>query len=170
MWSIGMKNGFRTFPEYGDGSFAKKGLEKADVALNKLLDEHDAGIIGDEAMLQGLRKLAEKEPEFIDGHAHVGSALFNAGDFEGALAAAKAGLDLGRKAIPEGYEGMIKWDSLANRPFLRAAHVAVLALRKLGQQDEAMALMEEMMAWNPNDNQGIRFLIAEDKQAPSPEI
>ncbi|MDE0524966.1 MAG: hypothetical protein OXH79_23775 [Boseongicola sp.] len=50
-------------------------LEACMEALDRLLDDREAGRIGGRRCMDGLRDLAGRHPWFIDAHAHVGDAL-----------------------------------------------------------------------------------------------
>ena len=130
--------------------------------LDDLLDRSDAGRIDPARYLAGLRDLVTRHPEFIDGHAHLGGALSEQGEPERALDAFMRGFTLGESAIPSGFNGTIEWGYLENRPFLRAAHGAAVCHSQLGRDRQALALMEKMLAWNPNDNQGIRYIVGSE--------
>ena len=140
---------FRYPPEY----------DPYDRELDDLLDENDSGGLSARRYLDGLRDLAARCPWFIDVHAHIGLALFEQGKTRRALAACMQGVEIGEAAIPSDYDGVIEWGWLENRPFLRAAHGAVLCHLRLRQWRKALPLMEKMLAWNPGDNQGVRYLI-----------
>ncbi len=127
--------------------------------LDDLLDESDAGQIDPARYLAELRDLVARHPEFIDGHAHLGIALSERGELECALDAFMRGFTLGESAIPSGFNGTIEWGWLENRPFLRAAHGVAVCHSQFGRNRQALALMEKMLAWNPNDNQGIRYVV-----------
>ncbi|AYG64346.1 tetratricopeptide repeat protein [Rhizobium jaguaris] len=130
--------------------------------LDNALDQRDAGTITPAKYLKTLKALVERHPLFIDGHAHLGNALMEEGKPKLALQACLRGLAAGERAIPAEFSGQIEWSFLENRPFLRAAHGAVLSQLRLGQRHDALRLMEKMLAWNPNDNQGIRCLIGSE--------
>lgn len=138
---------------YGDGD--DQIIEELDDAL----EQRDGGTLVPANYLKTLKGLVDRHPHFIDGHAHLGYALMQQGKPKLALQACLYGLQVGERAIPAGYAGTIAWGFLENRPFLRAAHGVVLSQLRLGQRKEALRLMERMLAWNPNDNQGIRYLI-----------
>lgn len=130
--------------------------------LDDALDDHDAGRLSLQAYTTKLQRLVERHPEFIDGHAHLGNALFNQGKSKAALNACLRGAEIGESAIPSDFRGRIEWGHLDNRPFLRAAHGAVLCHLRLGQRQKALELMEKMLKWNPSDNQGVRYLIGSE--------
>lgn len=130
--------------------------------FDNLLDRGDAGRLSPTRYLAELKDLVRRHPWFIDGHAHLGLALFNQKKPKRALDAYLRGLDLGETVIPSDYPGLIEWRWLENRPFLRAAHGAVCCHLRLSQNRKALALMEKMLGWNPRDNQGIRFLVGSE--------
>lgn len=51
---------------------------------------------------------------------------------------------------------------LDNRPFLRALHGVALAHARLRRHRDAAAMMERLLAYNPNDNQGVRYLLGSE--------
>ena len=130
--------------------------------LDHLLDYHDDGRLTRNQYVTELKDLVARHPGFIDGHAHLAFALLEQDKPKLALGAGLCGLALGDEAIPPDFEGKVEWSFLENRPFLRAAHSVVLCYLRLGQRLKAIPLMEKMLAWNPNDNQGIRFIIGSD--------
>ena len=140
---------FRYPPEY----------ETCVVEFDRLLDERDSGRVARRRYFDRLQDLAERFPWFIDAHAHIGNVLLNEGRTKRALDAYRKGFALGDAAIPSEYAGLIEWSELDNRPFFRAAHGLVLCHLHLDQWNKAIDLMNAMLAWNPGDNQGIRYLL-----------
>jgi tetratricopeptide (TPR) repeat protein len=73
------------------------------------------------------------------------------------------GIEAGELALgPEGfaeYEGHF-WGFLETRPYMRARAGLASALSKLGDVDGAIGHFRDMLRLNPNDNQGIRYLLA----------
>ena len=73
------------------------------------------------------------------------------------------GVEAGELALgPEGfaeYDGHF-WGFLETRPYMRARVGLALTLLKLGDEDGAMSHFRDMLRLNPNDNQGIRYLLA----------
>jgi tetratricopeptide (TPR) repeat protein len=66
-------------------------------------------------------------------------------------------LALGPKGFEE-YDGHF-WGFLETRPYMRARHGLALALIKLGEEEAAIEHFRAMLKLNPNDNQGIRYLL-----------
>lgn len=135
---------------------------EAETAVDELLDERDSGRLSRTRYTTALKALVERHPTSIDALAHLGFTLFDQGKPKLALDACRKGYSIGLAAIPSDFDGTIEWGWLENRPFLRAAQGVVLSYKKLGQGREAIALMEQVLRWNPNDNQGFRFLIGPD--------
>jgi tetratricopeptide (TPR) repeat protein len=132
-------------------------------AFDTLVSEYQDELVGPTTYIADLKKLLKKEPDFIDAHAHLSAAW---DDLEGspkkALKAALAGLAVGNRLIPEGFSGKIEWNNLDNRPFLRALHAAALSFAQLGRHRDSGLLMERLLAYNPDDNQGVRFLVGSE--------
>ena len=69
-----------------------------------------------------------------------------------------ATLALGPEAFQE-YAGHF-WGFLETRPYMRARAGLAGALQQLGEEDAAIGLYRDMLKLNPNDNQGIRYVLA----------
>ena len=78
-------------------------------------------------------------------------------------------IELFRKAVEAGEASLGKqafreltgafWGFVETRPYMRARHYLGLALWESGQRAEAVAEYRAMLELNPNDNQGIRYLL-----------
>lgn len=78
-------------------------------------------------------------------------------------------LDLYRRAVAAGAEAVgelafnndvgLFWGLIQTRPYMRARHELALALWEGGDRDEAIGHYQDMLRLNPNDNQGIRYLL-----------
>jgi len=84
------------------------------------------------------------------GNAEEARALYGRGLEAGELA-------LGRKGFKE-YEGDF-WGFLETRPYMRARAGLAMTLLRLGQEEPAIEHFRAMLKLNPNDNQGIRYLL-----------
>ncbi len=58
-------------------------------------------------------------------------------------------------------EGVIYWGDIDTRPYMRSRHGLGLCYMHLGRFKEALAEFKTMLELNPDDNQGVRFLIAD---------
>ncbi len=119
-------------------------------------DLKDAGEV--EAARQRLMALCESDLLRLDAHAHLGNLVFDNGPKE-AIRHYEVGLRIGELSLGDGFEGMLPWGLIDNRPFLRCMHGYGLCLWRLGRQPEAERIFDRMLWLNPTDNQGIRFLI-----------
>jgi tetratricopeptide (TPR) repeat protein len=72
------------------------------------------------------------------------------------------GVEAGELALgTEGFEQYAGhfWGFLETRPYMRARAGLAIALIKLGEEDAAIGHFRAMLELNPNDNQGIRYLL-----------
>jgi hypothetical protein len=119
-------------------------------------DLRDGGdTAGARRMLQGL---LEADLRCLDAHAHLGHLVFDHDPAE-ALRHFGVGVRIGELSLPEGFEGVLRWACVDNRPFYRCLHGYGLCLWRLDRRDEAGRVFERMLWMNPSDNQGIRFLV-----------
>lgn len=147
-----------------DGGIFRHGQDGAegDAELDKLLDQRDSGDLSLKRYVLAIAALVERYPGFIDGHAHLALAYLDQGNLKMAVEAAQRGVAIGQQAIPPGFNSPIDWGWLENRPFLRAVHTLTLCHQRLGHRREAIAMMSRLLRWNPNDNQGVRFLLGSE--------
>ncbi|WP_426210720.1 tetratricopeptide repeat protein [Massilia sp. TWP1-3-3] len=127
-----------------------------------LLDAHDSGELNDARYLASLSRLLAEAPDLVDVHAHIASHWHRQGKPKKALDAALLGLSVANRHIPEGFTGRIEWGHLDNRPYLRAMHIALLSYMRLRRHKDAVIIIELMLARNPGDNQGVRFLLGSE--------
>jgi tetratricopeptide (TPR) repeat protein len=107
-----------------------------------------------------LREVLAADLRCLDAHAHLGNFAFPRRVAE-AIRHYEVGVRIGELSGGEGFEGVLPWGRVDNRPFLRCLHGWGLCLWRLDRHDEAAAVFERMLWLNPTDNQGIRFLLAE---------
>ena len=96
----------------------------------------------------------------LDAHTHLGNFSFPRRP-EDAIRHYEVGTRIGELSLPDGFDGVLPWGLIDNRPFLRCMHGLGLCLWRLGREGEAATLFERMLWLNPSDNQGIRFLLPE---------
>ena len=102
-----------------------------------------------------------------EGHAdawvHVGNRHLDNDLVEEALACYERGIAAARERTigdPDRYPNPF-WLDLDSRPFMRAMHGKGLCAWRLGRVEVARAVFQDMLRWNPNDNQGVRFLASD---------
>ena len=102
--------------------------------------------------------LLEADLRCLDAHAHLGSMAFDsfpskACDHYG------VGVQIGELALGVDFEGVLSWDQLDNRPFLRCLHGFGLCLWKLDRWEEAAKVLERILELNPMDELDIKSML-----------
>jgi hypothetical protein len=120
---------------------------------NDLKDAGKAAAAGEVLM-----ELCETDLRCLDAHAHLGNLAFDLWPNDAARHY-ETGFRIGELALPEGFDGVLPWGHIDNRPFLRCIHGFGLCLWRLGEVSKACQIFERMLWLNPTDNQGIRFLL-----------
>jgi hypothetical protein len=105
-----------------------------------------------------LMGLCEADLRCLDAHAHLGNFVLDF-DIDHAVRHYEAGLRIGELSMGKGFDGLLPWGHVNNRPFLRCMHGYGLCLWRLGRFDEAGHVFERMLWLNPSDNQGVRWLV-----------
>ena len=114
----------------------------------------------DKKAYQILTRLLEEYPECIDALAHLGSMSFENGhQLDHARHCYKAAVSLAEKKFPKGFDGVILWNRVKNRPYLRALNGYCMVNWRLKEFSEAYDTAKKILRLNPPDNQGIRFCI-----------
>ncbi len=101
------------------------------------------------------------DPGHADAWVHVGNIRLDDGLPEEALVnylTAEAAARERTIGDPATY-GRPFWLDLDSRPYMRALHGKGLALWRLGRTTEAATVFRQQLKLNPNDNQGVRFLL-----------
>jgi hypothetical protein len=102
-------------------------------------------------------ELCDSDLRCLDAHAHLGTLVFDSGP-EDALRHYEVGLRIGELSLGDGFDGVLPWGHVDNRPFLRCLHGYGLCLWRMERFDEARRVFDRMLWLNPWDNQGVRFL------------
>ncbi|MEM0466076.1 MAG: hypothetical protein QXX20_00530 [Candidatus Thermoplasmatota archaeon] len=133
-------------------------------------DVYDSFDVGCEFLEKGavgkaerlFRDVLRKAPLHIDALHHLAIILDEKGQETEALQLWEQGVAIGRQAFPKTFApgDRLEWGWLENRPFLRCLHGLALAVHDAGDAGRSTCLLEELLSYNPDDNQGIReFLI-----------
>lgn len=107
------------------------------------------------------REALRLDPGHADAWVHLGVLRFEENRVEDALTCYERGeaAALARTiGDPKKYEGSF-WLDVDSRPYMRGLHGKGLCLWRLGRTREARRVFAQMLRLNPNDNQGVRFLI-----------
>ena len=100
----------------------------------------------------------EADLRCLDAHSHLGHLWF-AHNPERAIRHYRVGVRIGELSLGEGFDGVLPWGLINNRPFLRCLHGYALCLWRTGRFEETAKVFSRMLRLNPSDNQGVRFLI-----------
>jgi len=150
-------------PEY-EMEQALPGENPDDPATDPILDaveQKEAGdYLGAHRMLMAL---LAADLRCLDAHAHLGMFVFDHSP-EKAIRHYEVGVRIGNLSFGEGFNGMLHWGHVNNRPFLRCMHGYGLCLWRLGRYKEAEEVFTRMLWFNPTDNQGVRFLLGQVRE------
>ena len=120
---------------------------------------NEAAELKDLGDLDGARKLLMDalctDLRCIDAHAHLGNHEFGRRPAR-AMLHYEIGIRIAELSLPPGFDGVLLWGRIYNRPFLRCLHGYGLCLWRLGKPHEAQQVFERILSLNPNDNQGVR--------------
>lgn len=108
-----------------------------------------------------LRSIIKAYPNHIDAIHHLALIMKRGRGYAEGFELTKKAVELGRSAFPKSFvigKDLLPWSILENRPFLRACHGLGLFYMEDGKFDKAFSIFNEILAMNPNDNQGIRAL------------
>jgi hypothetical protein len=132
------------------------GSDPDDFDSDPILEANDLKDAGDTAGAQDiLARMLEADLRCLDAHAHLGNIAFRHSP-HWALSHYEAGIRIGELSLGAGFDGVLTWGLIDNRPFLRCMHGYGLSLWRLERWEEAEHVFERMLWMNPSDNQGIR--------------
>ena len=109
-------------------------------------------------------ELIERLPEHADARHHLALALEKLGKNEEALQIRREAWTTALKFFPPHFSmrrDRLEWGWATNRPLLRLYRSLGLQLLEKKQTEEALEVFEDLLALNPNDNQGARALVVD---------
>lgn len=135
------------------------GHDPEDVDSDPILEATDLKDADDTAGAEDiLAALLEADLRCLDAHAHLGNLLFRTSP-TWAINHYEVGVRIGELSLSADFDGVLVWDLIDNRPFLRCLQGYGLCLWRLKRWDEAERVFERMLWINPSDHQGARFLL-----------
>lgn len=140
------------------------GMDPNDPDSDPICEVNDLKAAGDwENANNLLMALCQADLRCLDAHAHLGNFVFDYRPQE-AIRHYEVGVRIGELSLPPGFNGLLPWGFIDNRPFLRCLHGYGLCLWRMKQFAEAGHVFDYMLQFNPMDNQGVRFLIPEVRE------
>jgi hypothetical protein len=135
------------------------GQDPEDPFSDPIIESNDLKNSGDnEGAYKILMDLCQADLRCLDAHVHLGNFAFDHRPKD-AIRHYEVGLRIGELSLGEGFDGLLPWGWIDNRPLLRCMHSFGLCLWRLGRFLEAGRIFDRMLWLNPSDNQGVRFLI-----------
>ncbi|MGJ5819719.1 cytoplasmic protein [Paludibaculum fermentans] len=124
-----------------------------------IIDSNDLKEAGDySGACDILMGLCRADLRCLDAHTHLGNLSFDTRPKD-AIRNYEVGVRIGELSLPAGFDGVLPWGLIDNRPFLRCLNGYGLCLWRLKRFDESLAVFDRMLWLNPSDNQGVRFVI-----------
>jgi tetratricopeptide (TPR) repeat protein len=127
-------------------------------AQDLIYDAWDAGTTKKAVAL--VTRALEISPLCADAHVFLAQIAEPGSEEE--LELWKSGVEAGEKALgAEAFEKMLGefWGWIETRPYMRARAGLASALWKRGRRREAICHLQDMLRLNPNDNQGVRYIL-----------
>lgn len=106
-----------------------------------------------------LMKLLEQDLRCLDAHAHLGNQAFEHWP-KVAHRHYELGVAIGALSLGDGFDGVLPWGLVDNRPFLRCLNGLGLCAWRLGDRRAATVTFERLLGLDPTDEQGARFNLA----------
>jgi tetratricopeptide (TPR) repeat protein len=98
------------------------------------------------------------DPRHADAHNHLGIVALDMRKLKAAELHFRAAADGGQRHLERDGEN-VPWGFMENRPYLRALANLALVLREQRNWAEALTLHQQLLRLNPDDHQGVRWLI-----------
>lgn len=105
-----------------------------------------------------LMEVLGRDLRCLDAHAYLGNLEFDHSP-DRAILHYEIGVRIGELSLPPGFDGVLLFGHLYNRPYLRCLHGYGLSLWRLGQLRESEQVFERILSLNPSDDQGVRICL-----------
>ncbi len=130
--------------------------EKAEDTLDQGIDLLEHG--KEEEAGRCFFRSVEIDPTYADGYTHLANIAWRKSDWKQAEALYRKALELAEPEVKDIPKGSF-WSILESRPYMRALNGLGLTVWKQNKLEEAKGIFKRMLDLNPNDNQGIRYLM-----------
>lgn len=106
------------------------------------------------------RQAITADPELADAYNGLAFVEFSRENYSAARRHAETALEKARRSLGTDEPAAFTWyDEIKTRPYMRARHNLGLSLMRLGDWKGAAREFKELLKRDPNDNQGVRYLI-----------
>lgn len=109
-----------------------------------------------------LKKLIEKDPDFLDSYLFLYEILQHEGSLSDAEKLLNEAYERALKLIRDkegNWPDVLEWGWLENRHIIRTILNKAISLWKIGETDSALDLFRKLLRTNPGDNAGARWYI-----------
>lgn len=135
------------------------GSDPTDLDSDPIIESNELKDAGDrDGAGRILMELCQADLRCLDAHAHLGNLAFGHSPKD-AIRHYEVGVRIGELSLGPGFDGLLPWGYIDNRPFLRCLSGFGLCLWRLSRFQEAEGVFVRMLWFNPADNQGVRFLV-----------
>jgi hypothetical protein len=136
------------------------GADPDDWDTDPIIEASELNAAGERGAAEDLlMKMLAEDLRSLDAHSHLGNFAFES-DPKQAMRHYRAGSAIGELSLGAGFDGVLPWGHVDNRPFLRCLHGVGLCFWRLGDLEQAAKTFTRMLWLNPSDNQGERFNLA----------
>ena len=130
--------------------------EKAEDALDQGIDLLEQG--NEEEAGRYFFQSIEIDPSYADGYTHLGNIAWRKGDWKQAESLYHRAVEEAEPEVKDITKGSF-WSNLETRPYMRGMHGLGLTAWKQNSFEDAIEIFKRMLELNPNDNQGVRYLL-----------
>jgi tetratricopeptide (TPR) repeat protein len=149
-----------------DGLFEHSSSELAEDLMDSgwsLVEHYGRGEVPEDRLSEAEHKfrLAIKcDPELADAYNGLAYVEFARHNYEGARHHSEKALEKARHALgTDDIKAFTWYGELKTRPYMRARHTLGLSFMNIGDRRRAISEFRELLKRNPNDNQGVRYLL-----------
>ena len=137
-----------------------------DISCSKLFDSYYNGSeiyeCGNyEKAINKFRYLLKKDSSFFPALNDIGWYFIEKYNLSKAIEYYSKAYIISNEKIPNNFKGKIIWGHIENRHYLRTLHGFGLANIYSLRYKEGLHLFERILDYNPNDNQGVRYLLGD---------
>ena len=106
------------------------------------------------------KEVLKYDSKYVDALNGLGNIAFDRGRLKEAEKYYRAAYRLTVEKLGDEFSKQVRWSIISNRQYLRAMHGLGLVLWRKGKPREALVIFEKILELNPDDQQGIRFLVS----------